>query len=241
MRALGHLRRPFLHICTGPPLCDARCLFSLRYNVASEHGRISDEDDTDRFQAVTMSGGMSWSWRSRLVSPACQQARGGGLTFTQRRSGSPHIRYELACHFRIDSTDHLKYTPIVYTSGTQNPTSINLSRHRRLWQRVLQLRSRRLPLRAGRRYSAPSFPPLHPRRYALSSHEESNARMVQDVAANEAYLAKAPKRALQLTTSVPPVSAPPYLTRYQQSQSQSRYCSAELDQPSMPRGPNFWH
>ncbi|PBK87623.1 hypothetical protein ARMGADRAFT_447894 [Armillaria gallica] len=46
------------------------------------------------------------------------------------RLGSPPIRYELACRFRIDTTDHLKYTLIVYTSDIQNPTSINFIRHR---------------------------------------------------------------------------------------------------------------
>ncbi|PBK87608.1 hypothetical protein ARMGADRAFT_447335 [Armillaria gallica] len=89
------------------------------------------------------------------------------------RLGSPPIHYELACRFRIDTTDHLKYTLIVYTSDIQNSTSINLSRHpgdTSTIAKCLQLRSRRPPLRAARRYFAPSFPAFHSRRFALSTH-----------------------------------------------------------------------
>ncbi|PBK61447.1 hypothetical protein ARMSODRAFT_665922 [Armillaria solidipes] len=109
------------------------------------------------------------------------------------------------------SVSTLQSTPTRATSRTpQVSTSAEraaIPERRRLPQSVLQPRSHPLPLRAARRYSAPSFPtssPTPPR--IIESHEESNARMGQI----EAYLAEDPNQ-----SPVPPISAAPSLTRYQ--------------------------
>ncbi|SJL14838.1 uncharacterized protein ARMOST_18309 [Armillaria ostoyae] len=111
----------------------------------------------------------------------------------QRRLGNRPVRYELACHFRIDTTDYSKYM-----SDIQNPICIDLSR---------QISTSRHP-----RDMATIANFFRPPRI-IESHKQSNARMGQI----EAYLApktrnESPRSSM---TSVPPISAPPSLMRYQ--------------------------
>ncbi len=100
----------------------------------------------------------------------------------QMRLGSPPIRYELACRFRIDTTDHLKYTLIVYTSDIQNPTSINLIRHRGDTSTIAKCSSTAVSSTSSscsptmfRSFLSSFFRP--PR--IIKSHKQSNARMGQ--------------------------------------------------------------